>query len=135
MSENLQRPTPGAARHGQPPVVMLFSSGAKRRDFRFRSFATYLTNQNFIVVHFFLAINGDLAKRIIDLSGAEASIESEERRFRPSGSEVNRLLADNSLAAELLGWTPRVDLEEGLELTIAWQREHMERYRPDAYVV
>jgi len=54
---------------------------------------------------------------------------------RPDGSEVERLLADSSLARELLGWEPEVGLEQGLELTIDWIREHLEEYRPDVYTV
>ena len=37
-------------------------------------------------------------------------IEGEDMRVRPEGSEVERLLADNRLARELLGWELRVNL-------------------------
>ena len=67
---------------------------------------------------------GDLARLIARLAGVEPRIEVEERRLRPSGSEVERLLADPSLAREQLGWSARVPLEEGLERTLAWLREH-----------
>lgn len=67
---------------------------------------------------------GELARLIARLAGVEPRIEVEERRVRPSGSEVERLLADPSLARERLGWSARVPLEEGLERTLAWLREH-----------
>jgi nucleoside-diphosphate-sugar epimerase len=35
---------------------------------------------------------------------------------------VMRLVSDNSLARRLLGWSPRVSLQEGLVRTIAWAR-------------
>jgi len=76
---------------------------------------------------------GDLAALIAELCGVEVEITTDEQRIRPEGSEVNRLLADSRLAKELLGWTPRRSLEEGLTETIRWMRDAMEHYRPDEY--
>ena len=78
---------------------------------------------------------GDLAALIARLTGIDFEVESEADRLRPEKSEVNRLLADHSLATELMGWTPRVSLEEGLEKTIAWIRDNLDRYRPNEYTV
>ena len=78
---------------------------------------------------------GDLAGLIIRLVGRDVTIATEQQRMRPEHSEVNRLLADNTLARQLLGWEPSVSLEEGLTRTIEWLREHMERYRPGVYAV
>lgn len=78
---------------------------------------------------------GDLAKLIIRLIGRPIDIDSEERRVRPDKGEVERLLADNTLARTLLGWKPAISLEEGLERTIEWIRQHRERYRSDVYVL
>src|SRR5207302_6579600 len=74
---------------------------------------------------------GDLARLIGRLSGREVSVQTEEQRSRPEKSEVERLLADNTLARNLLGWTSRCTLEEGLTLTIDWVRSHLDRYTPD----
>lgn len=78
---------------------------------------------------------GDLAALIAQLTGIDFDVESESDRLRPEKSEVNRLLADHTLATGLLGWTPRVSLEEGLEKTISWIRENLDRYRPHEYTV
>jgi NAD dependent epimerase/dehydratase len=77
---------------------------------------------------------GDLAKLIGELAGRPVTVECDPQRLRPAGSEVERLLANNARARELLGWSPTVGLEEGLRRTIAWVREHIERYRPGVYV-
>jgi dTDP-glucose 4,6-dehydratase len=77
----------------------------------------------------------DLAHLIGSLVGKPLDVVADQERLRPAGSEVERLLADNSKAASLLGWTPSVSLEEGLERTIEWIRHHLNRYRPDAYAV
>lgn len=78
---------------------------------------------------------GDLAQLIAGLMGVEFRLHSETQRVRPEKSEVERLIADNRLARSLLGWEPRVSLEEGLEKTIAWIKTHSERYRADLYVI
>jgi dTDP-glucose 4,6-dehydratase len=78
---------------------------------------------------------GDLAGRIRALMDREVTIEHDARRDRPAASEVERLVSDNSLARDLLGWTPRHTLDEGLEATIEWLSRHLDRYRPGTYQV
>jgi NAD dependent epimerase/dehydratase len=78
---------------------------------------------------------GDLAQRIARLAGREVRIETESQRERPKASEVNRLIADNSLARELLDWSPQVSLDEGLARTIEWVRGNLHRFRTDRYGV
>lgn len=77
---------------------------------------------------------GDLAKTILELLGKEnLPIVSEAQRKRPDASEVDRLCADNRKAKALLGWEPKFTLREGLQQTIAWVEENLERYRPEIY--
>ncbi|MHC1783142.1 MAG: GDP-mannose 4,6-dehydratase [Anaerolineaceae bacterium] len=78
---------------------------------------------------------GDLAELIIGLTGNKTAVESDQTRMRPDGSEVERLLADASLANKELGWKPEIDLEEGLKRTIAWINANQERFRPDVYTL
>lgn len=78
---------------------------------------------------------GDLLHLIAGLMGKTVQAQQDAQRLRPPDSEVERLLAKNDLARELLGWTPKVSLEDGLTQTIAWLREHQNRYRPGVYVV
>jgi len=81
---------------------------------------------------FEISIN-DLANKIISLIGKKVNIVSDPKRIRPPKSEVERLMADNSKAKELLGWEPRVSLDEGLRKTIDWFSKFQNRYRPDIY--
>lgn len=78
---------------------------------------------------------GDLVQLIARLTGRPITIETDEQRMRPEKSEVERLLAENSLARESLGWEPAITLEKGLELTIEWIKANLKRYRPDVYVI
>jgi len=77
----------------------------------------------------------DLAQMIARLMKKPLKIETEKQRLRPDGSEVERLLADNRLAREILGWQPRVSLEDGLKHTIKWMRWNSKKYRSGVYVV
>lgn len=78
---------------------------------------------------------GDLAELIAKLLGRAITIETDPERLRPEKSEVDRLLADNSLAKTVLGWQPIVEFEEGLLRTIEWIRQNQSKYRPDVYAI
>jgi len=78
---------------------------------------------------------GDLASTIMGLVGRDLPLDRDDARVRPVASEVDRLLADPALAAELLGWRAETSLEDGLHRTIEWIREHRERYRVGVYHV
>jgi len=78
---------------------------------------------------------GDLAQLIARLMQKPIHIEGEDARIRPQGSEVERLLANNQLARKLLGWEPRINLEDGLQRTIKWIQENQERYRSHLYAI
>ncbi|PKN92340.1 MAG: NAD-dependent dehydratase [Chloroflexi bacterium HGW-Chloroflexi-6] len=78
---------------------------------------------------------GDLAEQIIAMLDHPAEIVIENQRLRPEKSEVQRLISDNRLALETLGWSPQVGIEEGLRRTFEWIRENLSRYITDRYVV
>jgi len=75
----------------------------------------------------------DLARQVIQQIGKEVKIEIDPQRLRPERSEVMRLISNNSLAREQLGWSPSVSLLQGLELTIRWIRDHLDQYRVGVY--
>ncbi len=82
---------------------------------------------------------GDTARLIAELMGRQIEFTSDEQRMRPAGSEVERLWADNTLARELMGWTPEYPgvegLKRGLRETIEWfgQPNNLRRYKAGLY--
>jgi nucleoside-diphosphate-sugar epimerase len=46
---------------------------------------------------------------------------------------VLRLLSNNALARQTLGWQPQVTFEQGLERTIAWLKDNLNLYRVGVY--
>jgi len=78
---------------------------------------------------------GDLAILIGQIMGKEVKVTEETQRERPTDSEVERLMANNSLARELLQWEPRISLEEGLRHTISWFKENQDHYRTEEYAI
>lgn len=76
---------------------------------------------------------GELARKILQKTGAASRVEVDAARLRPAKSEVMRLLSNNSLAREYLDWAPAVGLDEGLDRTIAWIAKHLGEYRVGVY--
>jgi len=63
----------------------------------------------------------DLAKRIVRLTGSRSEIVF--RELPVDDPKIRQ--PDITRARKLLGWEPRVDIEEGLRLTIDWFREKL----------
>ena len=78
---------------------------------------------------------GEAARTILRLAGSKAKLVEDKKRVRPTKSEVGRLLCDNRKARRLVGWRPRVSLEEGLKRTIDYVAAHPSEYDPKTYAV
>lgn len=78
---------------------------------------------------------GDMVELVGELLGRELEVELDEARVRPAASEVQRLISRPALAAELIGWTPRIALREGMRRTIEWIDANRGRYRTEQYVL
>jgi CDP-glucose 4,6-dehydratase len=71
---------------------------------------------------------GDVVAMIARLSGS--GVEPEIRGAGNPAGEIDRQYVDPSKLRDLIGFEPAVGLEEGLERTIAWYREHPEALAP-----
>ncbi len=78
---------------------------------------------------------GELVKLIGEIMDVEANVEIDEKRLRPSKSEVERLLCSSEKAYELTRWSPKFTLEEGLSATINWIKDNLHCYKADIYNV
>ncbi len=91
---------------------------------------------------------GDLVARVCELAGGSERRSSptgvvksgqpfisDQVRHRPNGSEVSELRCDSTLAKDLLGWQPKVTLDQGLQRTIEFVRAHPDRFSPRTYGV
>lgn len=82
---------------------------------------------------------GDSANLIADIMGVEIEIETDDKRLRPSTSEVERLWADNTKARDLCGWEPEYGglegFRRGLVETIEWFTDptNLSGYRSGIY--
>jgi len=70
---------------------------------------------------------GDLAEKLMVLTGARAKVVSSDERIRPMNSEVERLLGSAEKLNKLTGWTPKNDLELGLKRTVEWFNDPVNR--------
>lgn len=73
----------------------------------------------------------DLVYKIKELMNSDIKIVSSTKRHRPETSEVSRLCADSKKAFDLLNWTPKYSLTDGLKATIDWfsKDENLDRYK------
>lgn len=82
---------------------------------------------------------GDTANEIASLMNRDVQFVTDEQRMRPTGSEVERLWADNSRAIEVANWRPEYGgldgFRRGLAETIAWftQADNLRRYKTGIY--
>ncbi|NLG98582.1 MAG: SDR family NAD(P)-dependent oxidoreductase [Chloroflexi bacterium] len=76
---------------------------------------------------------GEVAQKILEIINRPVRILNDPQRMRPGKSEVMRLVSDNRLAGEALGWQPEVSLDDGLRQTIAWIHQHLDDYRIGVY--
>lgn len=76
---------------------------------------------------------GDLVPMVGTILGKTLRVEVEDDRQRRPGSEVDRLIAGCARAQALLGWRPRVTLEEGLARTVAFLQANTSMYREGHY--
>jgi UDP-glucose 4-epimerase len=115
---------------GIPPII--YGDGQQTRDYTYiddviNALSLMLEKKEPIMVPVNLGTGRevrivDLASMIIELSGQRGRIQPVFVEPRPG--EVNRLVADNSRAEELLGWSPKYSLEEGLTSLIDWYKNY-----------
>lgn len=147
-----------SARAVIPSIIIQLASGRSRirlgaisptRDFNFvgdtvRGFIAALESDGWAGETVNVGSNyeisvGDTARLIADLMGVELDIESDEARFRPAKSEVERLWASNAKAEQLFNWRPEFagveGFRRGLQKTIEWFRDpaNLEGYKSDIY--
>lgn len=124
-----------AVLEGRPPVIR--SDGSPERDFLHvdDAVAAYLAIAE--------ALDGDGARgeafnaggerphsvrEVVDLIAATAGTGTEPE-YRGTGTpdgEIDRQYVDSTKLRELTGWTPQVELADGLQRTLKWYREHPE---------
>ena len=121
------------------------------RDFTFvsdtvRGFIAALESQNAIGRTINLGVGFEVSilqtvEMIAKILGTDFEIVSDQNRVRPEGSEVDRLLSDNSLAKSLLGWQPELEgiegFAHGLKKTIEWftNPDNLKMYPSNVYSI
>jgi nucleoside-diphosphate-sugar epimerase len=69
----------------------------------------------------------DLVSKIADLTGTKSQLEIGALPYRPT--EIWRMYADSGRAQKILGWQPRVSLDEGLRRTVEWFRAYLPQFQ------
>jgi dTDP-glucose 4,6-dehydratase len=77
----------------------------------------------------------EVVQSVLGLLQRDVPVDLDDDRLRPPDSEVERLVADVAKAKALLGWTPKTDLDQGLQRTIDWLTGSLGEYKPAIYNV
>ncbi len=143
-----------------PTIITQIASGKTKiklgttkptRDFNFvydtcSAFLAVMKNQNTFgkiinaASNFEISIL-DTANLIADVMNQKIEIISEDKRFRPEKSEVQRLFGDNKLIKNLTNWNPNYaglkGFKKGITLTAEWfsEKENLQRYRLEEYII
>ena len=72
---------------------------------------------------------GDMVERVQAATGTNKPVVRDDARLRPEGSEVRALVADYSRLQAACGWTPVIDLDDGVARTVEWWRGRIESGR------
>ena len=77
----------------------------------------------------------ETTKILMEISEKKASIITDKKRIRPPKSEVNRLIADNSLLKEITDWKQKVSFKNGLKKTINWIKKNEKLFQSGSYKI
>lgn len=75
----------------------------------------------------------ELTDTILSTQGLKMPLVRDPERVRPEKSEVYELICDNSKAKKLLNWEPNYSLRIGLEETIQYVSDHLNKYKSSTY--
>ena len=80
---------------------------------------------------------GEILEMIREITGSRIAVSRDAARVRPEGSEVERLICDNSRIQALTGFRPQVGLRAGLRKTVDWFRipGNLGRYKARSFNV
>ncbi|KAI0267292.1 glycosyltransferase family 2 protein [Gloeopeniophorella convolvens] len=122
-----------------PPTMEIWGDGTQRRSFLFIDDAVdailLLLDSSCSDA---LNIGSDQSITVLDLADLaakaaglqESSVDLRFDASRPIG--VGSRNSDNTRVKEVLGWSPRVSLEQGVHRTTGWIKEEMERMAKEA---
>lgn len=143
-----------SARAFIPTVITQIADGAKQikvgdlsptRDFNFvtdtaAGFIAIANSPEAVGRELNIATGSEISMRetletIAKVMNSDVEFVVDPERLRPSKSEVYRLCGDSAELKRLTGWTPKVNLEEGLKKTVDWflSSDHMKQYKSDIY--
>ena len=78
---------------------------------------------------------GDLAAKIMNITGIEKPIVTDKQRIRPEKSEVYNLVSNNTKAKQLINWQLSISLDKGLDLTIEFYKSNLNLLKTKNYGV
>jgi UDP-glucose 4-epimerase len=121
----------------QDRTIKIFGDGSQLRDYSYidnviDAFTLALSNSKAIGATYYLGSNigtpfVTMAEKIVEEVGL-GTIEKVEYPETAKKIEIGDFVVDYSKIKHELGWTPQIDFETGIGLTIDYYRERLEKY-------
>jgi len=75
----------------------------------------------------------ELIQMVSTCLNKKIKVIKEKKRVRPEKSEVEKLLSDSRKAKALFGWSPKIDVKEGIRKTVSWIGKNIDKYKQEIY--
>jgi NAD dependent epimerase/dehydratase len=77
----------------------------------------------------------EIVKKVASILGKKLEVRIEKKRTRPPKTELMKLVCNFEKARKVVGYKPRISLEEGLKRTIAYAKENPQLYIHTEYLM
>ena len=77
----------------------------------------------------------NLAELIIDKIAKSKSFSIDQNRLRPINSEVSSLTASTNKIHSNTNWKSKISISEGIDKTIVWMEENLNKFKSSNYIV
>ncbi len=119
----------------QDKPIPIWGKGDQIRDFTYvtdivKAYPIVIDNSRALGNEFLLCCGVEtklleLANRIFNKLGKEPKLEF----YPPKKGDIQRFVGNFIKAEKVLNWSPKVGLEEGLDITIDWVKKNLSRYQ------
>jgi len=75
----------------------------------------------------------ELAHILGNIMEKKLTVITDEIRIRKSSSEVDNLVCNNLRAFNTLDWSPKISLDKGIESTLVWYKNNIDKFKSDLY--
>jgi UDP-glucose 4-epimerase len=119
------------ALEGKP--IPIYGTGRQTRDFTYidditEAFVLAIGNKKALGETFLLATGRTVELNLLaDLVNSQTGNGNQKQYFPPRKGDIQNFVGNSSKAKRVLGWEPKISLEEGLRREVEWVRQDLKK--------